>query len=106
MGKKFLIYLESGVSDEFQLEENKSNIVSGLLKKHYSESIEAIEAQKKELEAGLRKVKKKLKNKLREAKAERIRAVRQELGGEKSKSGLYNFLKEYPANFLKEYPAK
>ncbi len=97
MGKKFLIYLESEVADEFEVEVNKSKTVSGLLKKHYSESIEAIEARKLELEAGLRKIKRKLRNKLREAKAERIAEVRQGLGGEKSASGgLRQFLREYP----------
>lgn len=97
MGKRFLIYLDSEIAEEFEFEENKSKTVSGLLKKHYHEGISHIEARIVEQEAELKRTRKKLKNKLREAKAERIAEVRQGLGGEKSATGgLRQFLKEYP----------
>ena len=91
MGKKHCIYLDSELSDEFDCEEEKSKTVSRLLKKHYSESISAIEACIAEQEAELRRTRKKLRNKLREAKAG--------AGGAKSRvggSGLYDYLKNYP----------
>ena len=67
MGKKFLIYLKGDVEDEFEVEENKSQLVSRLLKEHYAEGEEALEAKRLGLSDELDKVTKKLKNKRQEA---------------------------------------